>query len=65
MEALVKHATDIQYLDIWNRQNLSSELDMKRRHILEINQVSSCLWIGYLFIIIVFLGFDSFDNVSS
>ncbi|GJZ16630.1 hypothetical protein Tco_0552753 [Tanacetum coccineum] len=39
MEALVKQATDSQYLDIWNRQKLSSELDMKRRHILEINQV--------------------------
>ena len=47
MEALVKQATDSQYLDIWNRQKLSSELDMKRRHILEINQVSSCLWIGF------------------
>nr|XP_043609467.1 nuclear pore complex protein NUP214 isoform X2 [Erigeron canadensis] len=38
MEAIVKQATDSQYLDIWNRQKLSSELDMKRRHILEINQ---------------------------
>ncbi|KAK9058519.1 hypothetical protein SSX86_023361 [Deinandra increscens subsp. villosa] len=38
IEAIVKQATDSQYLDIWNRQKLSSELDMKRRHILEINQ---------------------------
>lgn len=38
MEAIVKQATDSQYLDIWNRQKLGSELDMKRRHILEINQ---------------------------
>ncbi|KAI3738793.1 hypothetical protein L2E82_28952 [Cichorium intybus] len=38
MEAIVKQATDTQYLDIWNRQKLNSELEMKRRHILEINQ---------------------------
>ncbi|KAL4561022.1 hypothetical protein LXL04_033182 [Taraxacum kok-saghyz] len=38
MEAIVKQATDSQYLDIWNRQKLNSELDMKRKHILEINQ---------------------------
>ncbi|XP_071719698.1 nuclear pore complex protein NUP214 [Rutidosis leptorrhynchoides] len=38
MEAIVKQATDSQYLDIWNRQKLSSELDLKRRHILEINK---------------------------
>ncbi|KAF5822952.1 hypothetical protein HanXRQr2_Chr01g0032931 [Helianthus annuus] len=38
IEAIVKQATDSQYLDIWNHQKLSSELDMKRRHILEINQ---------------------------
>ncbi|KAD5803531.1 hypothetical protein E3N88_14891 [Mikania micrantha] len=39
IEAIVRQATDSQYLDIWNHQKLSSELDMKRRHILEINQV--------------------------
>lgn len=39
MEAIVKQATDSQYLDIWNRQKLNSELEMKRRHILQINQV--------------------------
>ncbi|KAL8262920.1 hypothetical protein R6Q59_024269 [Mikania micrantha] len=38
IEAIVRQATDSQYLDIWNHQKLSSELDMKRRHILEINQ---------------------------
>lgn len=38
MEAIVKQATDSQYLDIWNRQKLNSELEMKRRHILQINQ---------------------------
>ncbi|KAI3683441.1 hypothetical protein L1987_83944 [Smallanthus sonchifolius] len=38
IEAIVKQDTDSQYLDIWNHQKLSSELDMKRRHILEINQ---------------------------
>ncbi|XP_076943409.1 nuclear pore complex protein NUP214-like [Bidens hawaiensis] len=38
IEAIVKQATDSQYLDIWSHQKLSSELDMKRRHILEINQ---------------------------
>ncbi|KAL8204673.1 hypothetical protein R6Q57_010296 [Mikania cordata] len=38
IEAIVKQATDSQYLDIWNHQKLSSELNMKRRHILEINQ---------------------------
>ncbi|KAL3850357.1 hypothetical protein ACJIZ3_012239 [Penstemon smallii] len=38
MEGIFKQATDSRYLELWNRQKLSSELEMKRRRILESNQ---------------------------
>ena len=39
MEGIVKQATDSRYWDLWDHQRLSSELELKRRHLLELNQV--------------------------
>ncbi|KAL6576648.1 hypothetical protein OROMI_010924 [Orobanche minor] len=38
MEGVFKQATDSRYLVLWNRQKLSSELEMRRRRIEELNQ---------------------------
>lgn len=35
----MKQASDSRYWDFWNCQKLSSELELKRRHILKMNQV--------------------------
>jgi nuclear pore complex protein Nup214 len=40
MEGIVKQASDSRYWDLWNRQKLSSELELKRRHILHMSQVT-------------------------
>lgn len=40
MEGIVKQASDSRYWDLWNRQKLSSEHEMKRRHILQMSQVT-------------------------
>ncbi|KAM7522789.1 hypothetical protein LguiA_012691 [Lonicera macranthoides] len=38
MEGIVKQATDNRYWDLWDLQKLSSELELKQRHILDVNQ---------------------------
>ncbi|XP_050268829.1 nuclear pore complex protein NUP214-like [Quercus robur] len=38
MEGIVKQAFDSRYWDLWNRQKLSSEHEMKRHHILQMSQ---------------------------
>ncbi|XP_038698349.1 nuclear pore complex protein NUP214 isoform X1 [Tripterygium wilfordii] len=35
---IVKQASDSKYWDLWDRQKLSSELELKQRHILQLNQ---------------------------
>lgn len=39
MEGIVKQASDSRYWDLWNRQKLNSELELKQRRILQMNQV--------------------------
>ena len=38
MQGIVKQATDSRYWDLWSRQKLASELELKRRNILKIKQ---------------------------
>ncbi|KAJ6704622.1 NUCLEAR PORE COMPLEX PROTEIN NUP214 ISOFORM X1 [Salix purpurea] len=38
VDGIVKQASDSQYLELWNRQKLSSEFELKRQCILKLNQ---------------------------
>ncbi|KAH9620316.1 hypothetical protein KSS87_021713 [Heliosperma pusillum] len=38
MEGIVRQTTDVQYMDLWDRQKLSSELDQKQQSILNLSQ---------------------------
>ncbi|XP_073144106.1 nuclear pore complex protein NUP214 [Henckelia pumila] len=38
LEGIFKQDADSRYWELWNRQNLSSELELKRRHVLDLNQ---------------------------
>jgi nuclear pore complex protein Nup214 len=40
MKRIVSQSSDAQYWDIWNRQKLSPEFEVKRQNILKANQVS-------------------------
>jgi len=39
MKGIVSQSSDTQYWDIWNRQKLSPEFEVKRQNILKANQV--------------------------
>lgn len=45
----MKQASDSRYWDFWSCQKLSSELELKRRHILKMNQV---IWLVLMMILI-------------
>lgn len=49
IEGIVKQASDNHYWDLWSCQKLNSELELKRRHVLNLNQVICSLLIINLF----------------